>query len=90
MKWWPVSSLFICSSASGTIVDGNKKIPRTIFLDGKNFDYLVEGETNQPISRLDRGNGKELTLDECSREQLEKEVCVRFYRPTYNAYSPYY
>lgn len=27
--------------------------------------------------RLDKGEGKDLSLPECSREQLEKEVCAR-------------
>lgn len=28
------------------------------------------------FNRLDEGNGKDLSLDDCSREQLEKEVNV--------------
>ena len=37
--------------------------------------YIVcTGVIDSRQSRLDRGDGKDLSLPECSREQLEKEV----------------
>lgn len=57
-------------------VSGRRKKPSTISFDGATCRLCYHPHTviDSHQSRLDHGGGKDLSLPECSREQLEKQV----------------
>lgn len=60
---------------SPSIITGNgwRRIRQIISSGGKSRSSIPSRELSKN-ARLDRGEGKNLSLPECSREQLEKEV----------------
>ena len=76
-----VSTSFPHSIALSTITnDGAKMTQKTTSSNGTESNQIVQMVPHDTFGfgRLDQGNGKDVSLDECSREQLEKEACTIF------------
>lgn len=60
------------------IDDGKVRTRRKISFDGE-YHIILSSISPANSRRLDHGAGKDLSLEECSREQLEKEVSLLCY-----------
>ncbi|KAF9015071.1 hypothetical protein BDQ17DRAFT_13607 [Cyathus striatus] len=71
--------------SSGIIKSGKKMTPQRTFSSGKNLSPNFNDDfRNISAHRLDNGSGKDLSLNECPRDRLEKEV-----RITLVSWNPY-
>jgi hypothetical protein len=76
-----LSCLMLTCHPSGTTINGQKRTPAIISSSGGLFALNSNSILTNYVKRLDRGEGKNLSLPECSRKQLESEVCPRYVSP---------
>jgi hypothetical protein len=70
-----LACLIVTYLPSGTTKNGQKRTPAIISSSGGLFALNSCSILTNYANRLDRGEGKNLSLPECSRKQLEAEVC---------------